>query len=166
MKLYFLRHGIAYEREAWQGENDELRPLTDEGVEDMKREARTLRNMGLKLDTIVTSPLVRARQTAKIVAKKLEMDVQEDVLLKPGFDVEALGALLARHSAARRLMLVGHEPDFSRTIAQLIGGGTVAMAKGGLARVDTDDDAAHNRLLRGTLIWLLTPKLLGANNGH
>jgi phosphohistidine phosphatase len=162
MKLYFLRHGVAYEREEWQGENDELRPLTDEGVEDMKREARTLRDMGLKLDTVVTSPLVRARQTAKIVAKKLEMDVQEDTLLKPGFDVEALGALLARHSSARRLMLVGHEPDFSRTIAQLIGGGMVDMAKGGLARVDTDDDAADNRLLRGSLIWLLTPKLLGA----
>jgi phosphohistidine phosphatase len=162
MKLYFLRHGVAYEREAWQGENDELRPLTEEGIEDMKREARTLRDICPKLDAIVTSPLVRARQTAQIVAKKLGMEVQEDALLKPGFDVEALGALLARHRSARRLMLVGHEPDFSHTIAQLIGGGTVDMAKGGLARVDTDDNAAETLSLRGSLIWLLTPKLLGA----
>lgn len=157
MKIYFLRHGVAYEREEWQGENDGLRPLTDDGIKDMKREAKMLRDMSLKLDAIVSSPLVRARQTAKIVAKKLDMEVQQDELLKPGFDVEALGALLARHSSDRRLMLVGHEPDFSRTIAQLIGGGTVDMAKGGLARVDTDGDT---RPLRGSLIWLLTPKLL------
>jgi phosphohistidine phosphatase len=162
MKIYLLRHGVAYEREDWHGENDELRPLTDEGIEAMKREARALRDMKLKVDVIVSSPLVRARQTAKIVARRLEMDIQQDALLKPGFDAAALEALLPRFGSAQRLMIVGHEPDFSRTIAQLIGGGAVDMPKGGLARVDIDD---HARPLRGSLVWLLTPRLLGAD-GH
>ncbi len=158
VKLYFLRHGIAYDREEWTGENDELRPLTDEGVDQMKDEAKAIRDLKLKLDVIVTSPLVRARDTATIVAKKLDLDIQESDLLKPGFDVHALTALLGQNPNAKRVMVVGHEPDFSSVVGQLIGGGSVVMSKGGLARVDiTTQDP-----LRGELVWLLTPKLLDA----
>jgi phosphohistidine phosphatase len=159
VKLYLLRHGVAYEREEWQGDNDELRPLTDDGIAAMKREAKVLRDMKLKLDGIITSPLVRARDTAKIVAKALDMKVKENDLLKPGFDVEALRTLLQQNGDAKRVMIVGHEPDFSHVIAQLIGGGAVVMRKGGLARVDTTTEGAS---LRGELVWLLTPRLLGA----
>ena len=65
---------MAYEREEWKGDNDELRPLTEDGIDAMKREAKVLRDMKLKLDMIITSPLVRARDTAKIAAKALDME--------------------------------------------------------------------------------------------
>jgi phosphohistidine phosphatase len=159
VKLYLLRHGVAYEREEWTGESDELRPLTDDGIDAMKREAKSIRVMKLKLDVLVSSPLVRARDTAKIVARTLDLKVNENDLLRPGFDLEALRALLQQHSGAKRIMIVGHEPDFSIVIAQLIGGGTVVMRKGGLARVDV---TVQGNSLRGELVWLLTPSLLSA----
>ena len=80
MKIYFLRHGIAYERETWEGDNDELRPLTEEGIAAMKVEAKIFKGLKLKLDAIITSPLVRAHDTAKIVAKRLDMDITENEL--------------------------------------------------------------------------------------
>ena len=89
-KLYFLRHGEAGDRTAYMGENDHLRPLTEEGIAAMKREARFVGDMKLKLDAIVTSPLVRACETAKIVAKVFGLKAQENDLLKPGFNVAAL----------------------------------------------------------------------------
>jgi phosphohistidine phosphatase len=155
-KLYFLRHGLAYDREEWHGENDDLRPLTDEGTEAMKSEAKYLKQINLKLDAIVTSPLVRARDTAKIVAKALHMEYEEDALLRPEFNLDALEQILTRFSTAHNLMIVGHEPSFSQVAGQLIGGGTVVMKKGGLARVDLVDQHPP----RGELVWLLTPKLL------
>jgi len=159
VKLYFLRHGVAYDREEWTGDNDELRPLTDGGVDAMKREAKAMRAMKLKLDVIVTSPLVRARDTAKIVSKALDVKVEENDLLKPGFNPKTLKALLQQYADARRIMIVGHEPDFSSVIGKLIGRGTVVMRKGGLARVDI---TAQSPSLRGELVWLLTPSLLNA----
>lgn len=155
-KLYFLRHGEAGDRDAWMGENDELRPLTEEGIAAMKREARHVGDMKLKLDVIVTSPLVRARETAKIVAKAFGLKAQENDLLKPGFNVDALQKLLVQYPDTKRLMVVGHEPDFSSVIGQLIGSASVVMRKGGLARVDLTSP------MRGELVWLLTPQLLGA----
>jgi phosphohistidine phosphatase len=138
------------------GENDDLRPLTEEGIAAMKREARYVGDMKLKLDAIVTSPLVRARETARIVAKAFGLKAQENDLLRPGFNLDALEKLLAQYPDATRLMVVGHEPDFSGVIGQLIGSASVVMRKGGLARVDLTG------ALRGELVWLLTPQLLGA----
>ncbi len=157
MRLYLLRHGVAYDRQDWKGKDDELRPLTDEGIVAMKREARSIGQMKLRLNAIITSPLVRARDSARIVAKTLDMKVDESPLLKPGFNLEALDDLLSHYAEANHLMIVGHEPDFSQVISQLIGGGTIVMKKGGLARVDiTTPHPPH-----GELVWLLTPSLLG-----
>ena len=158
MKLYLLRHGAAYDREDWQDKDDELRPLTDDGTDAMKREARRLSQMKLKLDAIVTSPLVRARETAWLVARALDMKVDENPLLKPGFNLDALDILLGQYVEFNRLMIVGHEPDFSQVIAQLIGGGTILMRKGGLARVDISELHPPH----GELVWLLTPSVLDA----
>ena len=136
----------------------ELVAIDHEGIEAMKREAKYLKDMKLKLDAIVTSPLERAQHTAKIAAKALRMDMTEDPLLRPEFNLEALEQLLSKYSAADKLMLVGHEPSFSQVVGQLIGGGTVVMKKGGLARVDLTDQ--HQP--KGELVWLLTPGLLDA----
>jgi phosphohistidine phosphatase len=157
-KLYFLRHGIAYESQEWQGDNDDLRPLTDKGIKAIQQEARYLHQIKLELDTLITSPLVRAHQTAQFVADTLNVPLVENLLLKPGFSLAALTRLLKEYSSAKEVMLVGHEPDFSRVISAVIGGGALEMHKGGLARIDlTQSDPP-----RGDLVWLATPALLGA----
>jgi phosphohistidine phosphatase len=158
MRVYFLRHGKA-DRSQWDGE-DYARPLTAEGEEAMRREAKALRAMDLSPDLIVTSPLARARRTAEIVADELGTGgrLVEDARLAPGFDVRRLEQLLAAHGPAESVMVVGHEPDLSSTVAELIGGGDVVMKKGGLARVDVTAPVAGG----GQLVWLLTPPLLGS----
>ncbi len=157
-ELYLLRHGIAGDRGEWRGEDDELRPLTEPGIKAMKREARHLEDLGVAVDVIVTSPLTRALQTAEIVGKSLKVPVHEDRLLKPGFDLALLEQLLAGYPEQERLMIVGHEPDFSHVISQVIGGGAVLLKKGGLARIDL----TARRPPRGQLAWLLAPEHLSA----
>ena len=153
MILYFLRHGLAGDREAWQGDDQE-RPLTKKGVLQMKRTAKAFKKMGVKADAILSSPMKRAVQTAEIAAKTLEVDVILDERLGYGFGKEALSLLIAEHPQANSLMLVGHEPDFSSMVSALIGGGDIMMKKGGLARVDLKEGSE----LKGQLVWLLPPK--------
>ncbi|HTX70514.1 MAG TPA: phosphohistidine phosphatase SixA [Thermoleophilia bacterium] len=158
-RVYFLRHGKAENRAEWRGSDDE-RPLTAEGEEAMRREAEALRALGLAPDVIVTSPLARARRTAEIVAEGLGLSgrLVEDERLAHGFDVRRLEQVLTAHAGAGAVMVVGHEPDFSAAVAELIGGGEIVMKKGGLARVDVTAPAAGG----GELVWLLTPPLLGS----
>lgn len=156
MKLYFLRHGRA-DRSAWSGADYE-RPLTGEGKERMAFEAETIAQLDLGPDHILTSPLVRAYQTAEIVAERLNMlDLLViDDRLEPGFGPHDLAEILEERQSADELMLVGHEPDFSETISYLIGGGNIVCKKGSLARVDLVDAGP----LAGELVWLLPPKVL------
>jgi phosphohistidine phosphatase len=158
LKLYFLRHGRAMARADWSGDDD-LRPLTPEGEAAMARAARTIAAMDLGFEVVVTSPLIRARRTAEIVAEAAGpgVGVVEDERLAGGLDVKALRAIVAGHGAPKSLMLVGHEPDFSTVIGALIGGGRVVCKKGGLARVD----AADGDLKAAELVWLLPPSQLG-----
>ena len=152
-KLYFLRHGLA----DWPGwdKPDEERPLTPDGIERMKLEAKTIKRLKLAPDAILSSPLVRARQTADLVADRLGLPVKVSALLAPGFNLQKLEKLV-RDADAGTLLLVGHEPDFSTTISQLVGGGRIVMKKGGLARVDiTSLDS-----LGGELVWLLASAVL------
>ena len=159
MRVYFLRHGKAEDRAAWRG-------ATPTG----RSRPRARRSCGARRSgsapwtsrstLIVTSPLARARRTAEIVADELGLGgrLVEDDRLAPGFDLRRLEQVLAAHGPAGAVMVVGHEPDFSETIAELIGGGDVVMKKGGLARVDVTAPAAGG----GQLVWLLTPPLLGS----
>jgi phosphohistidine phosphatase len=154
LRLYFLRHGKAWSRLDWR-EDDDLRPLTDAGEALVRAEGRAMKAMGLAPDVIVTSPLARARRTAVLVAEELGISdrLVEDSRLAHGFDAGRLAEIVAREAAAASLMFVGHEPDFSATVAELTGGGRVVFKKGGLARVDV----AGPRLNDGILAWLLTP---------
>jgi phosphohistidine phosphatase len=124
----------------------------------MKAGARGLRKLGLKLDVLLSSPLVRARATAEIVARELGFELRLTDALAPGCDTGRIFGLLGEHRAAERVMFVGHEPDFSAIVGRLTGGSRVELKKGGLARVDIEvlEDGA------GTLVWLLTPKILRA----
>ena len=156
MRLYFLRHGQA-DRSQWSG-NDFDRPLTKQGKQMMAQTADTIAALDLGLDLILTSPLVRAQQTAEIVAKNLRLEdrLAVESRLGPGFDAETLAEVLLEHPDANNVMLVGHEPDFSQTIADLTGGGRVVVKKGSLARIDITATA----VLGGDLVWLIPPRLL------
>lgn len=159
MELYFLRHARAMKREEWTGP-DEQRPLTDEGVALMQREAAALAKLDLRLDLIVTSPLERARHTAEITAKALRMKkrVVKSTALAPGFSVQKLARLLASRPNVSRVMFVGHEPDFSQVVSDLAGGGRIICRKGCLARVDIAGTTFSKG--SGRLIWLLQPEVL------
>lgn len=159
MKVYFLRHGKAESRSEWHGRDDD-RPLTVEGEEALRREAKVVAGLDLGLEVIVTSPLAWAKRTAEIVAEGLGRagTLVVDERLAHGFDLRRLEQVLAAHEGAGAVMVVGHEPDFSATVAELIGGGAIVMKKGGLARVDVTAPVAGG----GELVWLLTPPLLGS----
>lgn len=156
IRLYFLRHGRA-DRERWEG-SDFDRPLTAEGSERIWAEAKAMKRLDLGLDEILTSPLVRAEQTAAIVADTLKLrdKLTRDARLGPGFEIDRLANILREHREASALMLVGHEPSFGETVSRLIGGGMIVLKKGGLARVDLPDPGET----RGELAWLLPPRLL------
>ena len=152
MRLYFLRHGLAGDRETWTGD-DFGRPLTDEGKQRMAREAATIAKLNLNLDVILTSPLVRAYQTAEIVAQHLNLTdrLVKDDRLSPGFGSSQLAGILKAYPEAKALMLVGHEPDFSQIIGELIGGGRITCKKGSLACVEL------TKSLQGELAWMIPP---------
>ena len=156
MILYFLRHGLA-DRSEWDGP-DNARPLTEKGKQRMAQEARFMARLNLNLDYVVSSPLTRAFQTAQIVAGQLGMEDKliEDERLSPGFGIYELQELIQALPQVNAIILVGHEPDFSTTIGDLIGGGDVTCKKGSLARVDLHDMAK----LKGERVWLIPPKAL------
>jgi phosphohistidine phosphatase len=155
MKIYFLRHGIAAEPEDWKG-NDYDRPLTSEGRERMAQEAKAIRKLDLKLDAILTSPLVRAKDTAEIVARELKVVSKEDARLADDFDVSSLEEILQGCADLKALMLVGHEPSFSGVVGRLIGEARLDLKKGGLACVELPDAST----MTGELHWLIPPKAL------
>lgn len=153
--VYFLRHGLAYDREEWK-DDDALRPLTSKGMKQMVRQAEALHAIGMELDVIISSPLVRAFQTADIVARRMKLgdELVQDERVGPGFSYQDLQLILSDHPEANRILLVGHEPDLSQTVSALIGGGTLLFKKGGIARVDlTSSDPLH-----GELVWFIAPK--------
>ena len=157
MNCYFLRHGIAVEPGEWPG-RDFDRPLTSEGIERMEREAHAIADLSLELDAIVTSPLLRARQTAEIVANRLKLrdEIVEDARLAGGFDAKRLTEILAEHDKAGAIMLVGHEPTMSAAIGRTIGDASIELKKAALAGVAFSDASATH----GTLICLIPPKVL------
>jgi phosphohistidine phosphatase len=158
LQVYFLRHGKAQSRAAWQG-GDDLRPLTEAGEQAVRRSARGMRSMGVVPDVIVTSPLARAKRTAEIVAEELGLldRLREDKRLGHGFGVGALLKIIGREADAAAIMVVGHEPEFSATVAALIGGGRVELKKGALALVNAEGTDLGDCVLA----WLLTPAQLG-----
>ena len=126
--IWFLRHGDA--EQGAPGQPDSERRLTKKGEKQSRMAGRALAALGVKLDACLSSPKVRAAETAQIACAELGLDVTLDPALAGGdFDARSLAA------GYGDVLLVGHEPDFSRAIQELTGG-RVQMKKGGLAGVD------------------------------
>lgn len=149
MQLYFLRHGEA-DWPDWTKPDDQ-RPLTDFGKKEVRQVAKFLEHLKVRPDLIVTSPLPRASQTAKIAAEHLKVKLREDEALAPGFDMSELRTVLKRHRS-KILMLVGHEPDFTNVISKLTGA-SLKLSKAGVALLDVDPESEE-----GKLLWLFPPK--------
>ena len=157
MNLYFLRHGEA-DWPDWNKPDDE-RPLTPRGKKEMKTIAEFFARLDVSLDHIVTSPLPRAEQTARVVAQKLDLDLEEDHLLKPGFGITQLKQLLKKYPE-NDVMVVGHEPDFTSVISALTGA-RLKLSKAGLALVDLDPEE-----MKGRLLWLFPPRIVKVATRH
>lgn len=156
MELYLLRHAHAGDPAAWDGPDDR-RPLSDKGERQAERLGRFLADIGFEADAILTSPKVRAAQTATIVAERLGKPVSEDERLAGGVTVRTLEAVLRSAGDPRRAVVVGHDPDFSDLLAALCDAARVPMKKGALARIDVDGPLGPGA---GTLRWLVPPDLL------
>ena len=123
--IWLLRHG-----EAEDSSPDELRKLTSKGKRQARAAGAALAAMGVKLDSCLTSPRVRAADTARLACEALAVEVTSEPALSGGeFDAEQLAA------GQGEVLLVGHEPDFSRAVHDLTGA-RVQLKKGGLAGVD------------------------------
>ena len=163
MNLYLLRHGIAAERGAGRYRNDAERPLTAKGRRKLRRAAAAMHAMDLSFDVILSSPLVRARQTAELIVEALHCRHRLELtdLLAPGARIAGLVRRL-KQLKPQRVLLVGHEPDLSVLASQLLTGGdglAITFKKGGLCRLSADQLRAGRC---ASLDWLLTPSQLGS----
>jgi phosphohistidine phosphatase len=155
-ELYLLRHADAGDPGAWPGD-DAQRPLSPKGRKQAERLAEHLARLGVRVDAVVTSPKVRAVETATPVADALGAAVVQDGRLGQALSIGSVEELLGDHEGARRIVLVGHDPDFSELLGDLVGSEDLPMRKGALARIDAE------RPLRpgsGVLRWLLPPDAL------
>ena len=152
MRLYLLRHGKA---EIGSG-SDAQRQLTPAGVLRMQTAARVMASLNIRPARIYSSPRVRARQTADIVAAALDCKVEVRAALDYGFSAADLPALLTALPADADLLCVGHNPYLPMVIHELCGA-FVTMKPGGLARINLDSDAR-----KGYLEWLIAPRVFDA----
>jgi phosphohistidine phosphatase len=160
--LYILRHGIAVDRGTAGYSDDAKRPLTPEGQTKTRQVAKGLLRLGVDVDWIVSSPLVRAVETAGLVSEELEKRIPVDLCdaLAPGGSAEALISFLAKQASRRRVMVVGHEPDLSELAARLMGAGrhaNLSFKKGGCCLLRFSEFPPKSP---GRLVWWLTPRVL------
>ena len=161
MELYLLRHGIAVEPGTRGFEDDFARPLTPKGRRQLRKNSAAIRKIAGDFDLILSSPLVRAKQTAEIVAKELKLKkrLRFSNALAPGGAASILIRQLEREKPAqKKVLLVGHEPDLSRLISLLTTGGLhmqIDFKKGGLCKLEVEKLKAGQC---AKLEWLVTPK--------
>jgi phosphohistidine phosphatase len=162
--LYLVRHAIAAER-GDEYPDDAKRPLTERGIKRFRKVAEALAAMGAEADVILTSPLVRARQTAEILSQTLpgHPPIVETAALLPEATFADLSAELDRHGKAAGIAMTGHQPSIGTFAARLAGcRGDFEVKKGGACRIDVDRLPPS---APGRLRWLATPKLLAGLRG-
>ena len=159
-ELYLIRHGLAAER-GDQFPDDTKRPLTSRGIQRMKRAGKALVALDVAFDVILTSPLVRTRQTAEAVASAFKEPpaIVNVPSLAPGGTHNAIVDDLAKQSHRRKkIAIVGHEPGIGELAARLMGlRKPIEFKKGAICRIDV---AALPPTGNGQLKWFLTPRIL------
>lgn len=168
MKLYFLRHGPAGQYGDPKYKDDSLRPLTPEGREKMHCAGLGMRALELKFDVIASSPFLRARQTAEIVAQAYKMKKKIHLtnnLLAPASIEELLQEIYTHFPKCEKVLLVGHEPHLTNMISSLLKSNkplAIDFKKGGLCCLSLTQPKGH---ASAVLNWLLNPtQLLNLSN--
>lgn len=162
MNLYIIRHAIAVDEGTSDYESDSERPLTDKGRKKMRQIAKSLRNLGVEFDLILSSPYIRAQETAEILADVFKMKkkiVFSDNLIPMG-NPELLITEVNEKYSVDSMAVVGHEPHLSGLVGLLVAENAkidVTLKKGGVCYLSADD--LHHEH-RATLEWLLTPGIL------
>jgi phosphohistidine phosphatase len=158
-QLYFIRHGVAESRgEAWP--DDTKRPLSEDGASRTRKAARGLERLGVSLDVVLTSPLVRARQTAEIVASAF--DARPPIVavesLAPDGTYQAVLSDLEKQARRSSIALVGHAPGIGEVAARLAGSRhPFEFKKGAVCRIDVETLPPAGP---GSLRWFLTTRIL------
>jgi phosphohistidine phosphatase len=166
LDLYLLRHGDAGKRMAAAGGNSGDVPLTIVGREEIAIIARSVKDLNLKFSAIVTSPLKRAVQTAKIIAKVLAMEKRISIWdeLVPEGNRSELYNMLNQYTRESSVLMIGHEPYLSNMMYDMIFQknrvnqlGRINLKKAGLAKIRVISLTPN---ISGELRWLLTPRIL------
>ncbi|MFG6098561.1 phosphohistidine phosphatase SixA [Leptothoe sp. ISB3NOV94-8A] len=161
-QVYFIRHGIAAERGTYV--DDHQRPLVDKGIQKTQKIAQRLVSLGLHFDMLLTSPLVRAVQTAKILCEaKLALDYQLFPPLAPEGCLQHWLSWLEswQSEVPKSLALVGHKPDLSQWAQQLVQGNSNdrwVFKKAGIIGLTLPD--AQSAIGNSQLFWLAPPRLI------
>lgn len=160
MLVYLIRHAIAVDRDESNPQADADRALTSDGIKKMRRVAKALRKLDITLSAVWTSPLVRAVQTAEILAAELGISSRLRTLdaLRPDGSFEAVTAELRLNADSPGIALVGHEPYLGEFASFLLTGSRAAdieFKKGGVAEFEISD---FGDPLRARLCWLLAPR--------
>jgi phosphohistidine phosphatase len=158
MQLLIIRHAIAVER-GTPGMRDEDRPLTPEGETKFAEVAKGLAGLVDRPDALLTSPLLRAKQTAALAAAAWGRIEPKETAALAGGPFEEQAAVLDRYPRDATVAVVGHEPHLSDLLARLLGSrhdDRLAFKKGGAALVDVPGRLAGG----GQLVWFLPPKVL------
>ncbi len=156
-RLHLLRHADAGDPMAWTAD-DALRPLSPKGRRQAERLARHLVAISFQTDALISSPKLRARETAEIVADALDASVRIDERLGGGLELGAVEEILRDAGGPQRPVLVGHDPDFSDLTAELAGASELGLKKGALVRIDVDGELGPGA---GRVRWLLPPDAIG-----
>ena len=165
MDLLIIRHAAAENREdfARHGRPDDGRPLTRRGIERMKMAARGLTTLALPIERLVSSPAVRAMQTAEVVAPALERrQIEDEGVFAPDAPVEAAVEWLRKQPRVEGMAVVGHEPNLGELAECLIAGrplGNMPMKKGGMTLIRFENAIGPGE---GKLVWALPPAVLRA----
>ena len=156
MDIYLLRHADAGDPYAWKGE-DAVRPLSGKGRRQADRLGAHLARIGVQVDVILTSPKLRALETATIVGEAIGAKPEVDDRLGQALAIEVLNEMLGGRDPGRSAMLVGHDPDFSELLAELVGLDELPLRKGALARLEAPWPFTPGAAI---LRWLVPPELV------
>jgi phosphohistidine phosphatase len=159
LELYLIRHGVAAER-GEEYPDDSKRPLTSGGLSRLRKEAKALDAMDIGFDHIITSPLVRTRQTADVFVEMLKSkpSLSQSDALAPAGTPAAVMQELGKYVKKGRIALVGHEPNIGELAARLIGArAPMEFKKGAICRIDFDVPPPKGI---GQLRWFVTARML------
>ena len=159
LELYLIRHGVAAER-GHEFPDDSKRPLTAQGIARVRKEAKALDVLGVNIQHVIASPLLRTKQTADTLAETLKShpSVTTSDALAPAGTPAAVVQELARHLRKGSIALVGHEPNIGELAARLIGARTpLEFKKGAICRIDFEIPPPKGT---GQLRWFVTPRML------